>query len=74
MSQHICTLSGKSNELNHVTNDTKQSSSYEAGKQQLDIFSAFYGTQRFITVYAKAHHWSLIWIQTFTSYLFKIHF
>jgi len=29
--------------------------------QLVDIFSAFYGTRRFINVLTKARHWSLSW-------------
>jgi hypothetical protein len=29
--------------------------------QLLKNFSAFYGTRRFITMFARAHHWSLSW-------------
>jgi hypothetical protein len=33
-------------------------------------FPAFYGTQRFITVFTRAHHWSLFWSRwiQFTPY------
>jgi hypothetical protein len=47
--------------------------------QLLKNFPAFYGTPRFITVFTKAHHWSLSWARSIQSipthpYLSKIYF
>jgi hypothetical protein len=41
-----------------------EANSYSAAQDIL--FSAFYGTQRFITVFTRAHHWAL-------SYFLKVH-
>jgi len=45
--------------LMYLTKSTEQSASSVANSRSVKKFSAFYGTQRFNTMFTSARHWSL---------------
>jgi len=52
-----------------VTNSIEQSPSSESNSYSVKKFHVFYGTQMFITVFIRAHHWFLSWVRWIQSTL-----